>query len=186
MPRKENAMKWVTKNYVHLDRVACPWLIKRFIDPSAEFMFVAWDKQSDLPVDAIPFAISGAELGPHDESGTTFQKILGKYKLEDAALQRLGKVINAGVDYVLHGYRPPLDDANGQMAVGLLAVSEGMMLIHLTDQLVLDSSYPVYDALYANFKAHALMEAKGLRPPPPTNRGPAEKTDFLRALLARS
>lgn len=179
-------MRWVTKNYVHLDRVACPWLIRRFIDPAAEFVFVAWDRQNEIPADAIPFAISGAELGPHDESGTTFEKFLAKYRLDDPALKRLGLIIHAGVDHVLHDYRPPPDDENGQIAVGLLAISEGMMLNHLTDQLVLDASYPVYDALYANLKAHALMQARGLRPPAPTSRGPAEKTDFLRALLAEA
>jgi hypothetical protein len=176
-------MKWVTKDYVHLDRVACPWLIKRFIDRDAEFSFVPWDAQTRLPPDAIPFAIAGAELGPHDESGPTFRKILDKYGLEDAALERIAQVIKAGVDHVLHGYHPPLDDTNGQIAVGLLAVSEGMMLNHLADQEILDASFPVYDALYANFKAHALMESKGIAMPKPTARGPKEKTDLLRALL---
>jgi hypothetical protein len=179
-------MRWVTKDYVHLDRVACPWLIRRFIDPSAEFVFVAWDKQHEIPSDAIPFAIAGAELGPHDAAGTTFEKLLAKYKLVDPALKRLGLIIHAGVDYVLHDYRPAPDDENGQIAVGLLAISEGMMLNHLTDQRVLEASYPVYDALYANLKAHALMQARGLRSPAPTSRGPAEKTDFLRALLAEA
>jgi hypothetical protein len=176
-------MKWVTKNYVHLDRVACPWVIKRFVDRQAEFTFVAWDKQRDLPPGAIPFAITGAELGPHDEAGPTFQKILDKYHLQDAALRRIGKVIAAGVNYVLHGYVPSADDVDGQIAVGLLAVSEGMMLTHLTDNAILEASYPVYDALYANFRAHALMEAKGLKAPASTGRGPGDKTDFLRALL---
>ena len=60
-------MKWVTRDYVHLDRVACPWLIKRFIDKEAEFVFVPWGEESKRPADAIPFALPGAELGPHDE-----------------------------------------------------------------------------------------------------------------------
>ena len=79
-------MKWVTTEHVHLDRVACPWLIVRFIDPEAEFLFVARDKQDQLPDGAIPVAISGTELGPHDADGTTFDKILKKYNLNDPAL----------------------------------------------------------------------------------------------------
>jgi hypothetical protein len=178
-------MKWVTKDYVHLDRVACPWLIKRFIDRDAEFAFVPWDAQDRVPPDAIPFAIAGAELGPHDDSGPTFRKILDKYRLEDAALERIALVIRAGVDHVLHGYRPGPADTNGQIAVGLLAVSEGMMLNHPGDAQILEASYPVYDALYANFKAHALMESRGIAMPKPTASGPKEKTDLLRGLLSR-
>jgi hypothetical protein len=168
---------------VHLDRVACPWLIRRFVDPEAEFVFVPWDKQNELPVDAIPFAIAGAELGPHDEAGPTFQKILEKYELHDPALARISPVIKAGVAHVLHAYRPPAEDTDGQIAVGLLAVSEGMMLTHAGDQQILDASAAVYDALYANFRAHALMEDRGISAPPATSRGPAEKTELLRALL---
>jgi hypothetical protein len=183
-PETEVSMKWVTKNYVHLDRVACPWLIRRFIDPEAEFTFVGWDVPLQaLPAGAIPFAIAGAELGPHDASGPTFQKILDKYQLDDPALRRIALVIKAGVDYVLHDYHPPAEDTHGQIAVGLLAVSEGLMLTNLADPKILDASFPVYDALYANFKAHALVEAKGLSMPPTTGRGPGEKTEFLRMLL---
>ncbi len=175
-------MKWVTRNYVHLDRVACPWLIRRFVDHDATFVFVEWGAK-EWPADAIPFALPGAELGPHDASGPTFTKILDKYRLADPALVRIGRVIKAGVDVVLHDYVPGADDVDGQVAVGLLAVSEGMMLTHLTDPTVLEASYPVYDALYANFKAHALVEERGLTLPLPTSRGPAEKTEFLRAVL---
>jgi hypothetical protein len=176
-------MKWVTKNYVHLDRVACPWVIKRFIDADAQFLFVPWDNQAALPPDAIPFAIAGHELGPHDAAGTTFEKILDRHRLEDKALRRIARVIRTGVDHVLHGYRPGAEDTEGQIAVGLLAVSEGLMLVNPTDQQILDASFPVYDALHANFRAHALMEARGLRPPQSTARGPADKTEFLRGLL---
>ena len=177
-------MKWVTKNYVHLDRVACPWLITRFIDREAEFVFVPWDDQARRPADAIPFALTGAELGPHDESGPTFKKILDKYKLDDPALRRIALVIKAGVDHVLHGYVPQPADTDGQIAVGLLAVSEGMMLTNADDHEILAASYPVYDALYANFRAHALIESRGLTPPQATARtGPGPRTEFLRGLL---
>jgi hypothetical protein len=80
------AMKWVTRDFVHLDRVASPWLIKRFIDRDAVFVFVPWGKEDRRPADAIPFALPGAEIGPHDHEGTTFAKLLKKYRLDDPAL----------------------------------------------------------------------------------------------------
>jgi hypothetical protein len=180
---EEDIVKWVTRNYVHLDRVACPWLIKRFIDPDAKFIFVPWGKEDERPTDAIPFAIPGVELGPHDAQGTTFQKLLTKYKLNDPALNRMAKVIAGGVDYVLHNYRSAPDENHGQMAIGLLAISDGIMLIKESDDQVIEASLVIYDALYANFKAYALLEAKGEELPPRGGRGPAPKTEFLRALL---
>lgn len=95
-------MKWVTKNFVHLDRVACPWLIKRFVDNEAQFSFVPWDKQDEVPSDAIPFALDGADLGPHDAEGTTFAKVLKKYSLKDPALDDIARIIAAGVKEGLH------------------------------------------------------------------------------------
>lgn len=179
-------MKWVTRNYVHLDRVACPWLIKRFIDPDAEFVFVPWGKEDERPADAIPFAIPGVELGPHDAQGTTFQKFLTKYELYDPALDRMAKIIAGGVDCVLHDYRPAPDEDYGQMAVGLLAISDGMMLIKESDDEVIAASMVIYDALYANLKACALLEVGGEKLPPRGERGPAPKTEFLREILRRA
>lgn len=178
-------MKWVTRNYVHLDRVACPWLIKRFIDPEAEFVFVPWGREDERPADAIPFAIPGVELGPHDARGTTFQKLLTKYKLDDPALERMAKVIAGGVDCVLHGYRPGPGENEGQIGVGLLAISDGLMLIEESDDRLIEASLVLYDALYAHLKACALLEASGEKLPPRGERGPAPKTEFLRALLKR-
>ncbi len=147
-------MKWVTTARVHYDRVASPWLIKRFVDPSAEFLFVARGQEDKRPQDAIPFAIAGTRLGPHDDDGPTFLKIVKEYKLQDPALDLMAKVVGLGVAYVLHGYRPASDDRYGQMAVGLLAFSDGMMLLKESDQERLDASYVVWDAVYALFKAN--------------------------------
>jgi hypothetical protein len=176
-------MKWVTRDFVHLDRVASPWLIRRFIDRDAVFVFVPWGEEHSAPADATPFGLPGAEIGPHDANGTTFAKLLAKYKLEDKALTRLSRVIAKGVDYVLHHYRPPPEDTDGQIAVGLLAVSEGMMLRHDDDNAIIAASLPVYDALYANFHAHLLMEESGGRLPPYEGKGPTNPTKYLRGLL---
>ncbi|MSQ51460.1 MAG: chromate resistance protein [Betaproteobacteria bacterium] len=176
-------MKWVTRDFVHLDRVACPWLIKRFIDVHAEFVFVPWGEEAKRPADAIAFAIPGAELGPHDANGTTFTKLIAKYKINDPSIAEIAKVIHAGVDYVLHGYRPGAEDRHGQIAVGLLAVSEGVLLVNETDNAIIDASLPIYDALYANFRAHQLVKARGASIPDSAGRGPTRPTLFLRGIL---
>jgi hypothetical protein len=147
-------MKWITTANVHYDRVASPWLIKRFIDPQAEFLFESKGQEAKRPKDAIPFAIPGAKLGPHDKDGPTFLKILREYKLKDPALEVMAEVVDKGVRYILDGYRPPVDDRYGEMAIGFLAFSDGIILLKPTDQERLDASYILYDALYALFKAN--------------------------------
>lgn len=147
-------MKWVITSHVHFDRVASPWLIKKFIDPAAEFSFAAPSEAGRLPKDAIPVAFPGAKLGPHDKDGPVFLKILKEYKIHDPALDLIAKVVGLGVHYVVDGYRPPQDDRYGQIAVGLVAFSDGMMLLKPSDQERLDASYVVWDTLYALFKAN--------------------------------
>jgi hypothetical protein len=176
-------MKWVTRDFVHLDRVATPWLIKRFVDHEAEFVFVPWGEEDQRPDDAIPLALPGAELGPHDEKGTTFRKVMTKYDLRDPALEAIAKVIHCGVDYVLHDFRPATDDVHGQVAVGLLNIAEGFLVIHRTDGDILAASFPLYDALYANFTVHHLIETKGVALPPHAGKGPTAPTMFLRKIF---
>lgn len=176
-------MKWVTRNNLHLDRVATPWLITRFIDPDAEFTFVPWKEEHLAPSDAIAFSIPGAELGPHDHDGTTFAKVMRKFKLVDPALDRMAEVIHAGVAYVLEDYRPAADDHAGQTAVGLLTFAEGVFLTHQTDHAILAASFPVYDAMYANFKVLELLKSKKLEMPDHHDgRGPSKKFEGLRRL----
>lgn len=176
-------MKWVTRAYVYLDRVASPWLIKRFVDPVAEFAFVPWGVEPVIPDGAIPFALPGAELAEHDAGGTTFQKILAKYDLTDPTLQHLGRIVAHGVDYTLRRYRPQTADADGQLAVALVTISEGMLLVEHDDQRVLAQTFPVYDALYSSLRVHALMEARGEGIPDSHGKGPGVRTEYMRALL---
>jgi hypothetical protein len=176
-------MKWVTRDFVHLDRVASPWLIRRFIDRDAVFVFVPWGAEESRPPDAIPFALPGAEIGPHDRDGTTFDKLLKKHRVDDPALHSIARVIAAGVHYVLDGYRPGPEDSEGQIAVGQLAVSEGQMLVQSDDALIIERSLPIYDALYAYFKAHHLAKAKGVPLPEHAGKGPTNPTLYLRGLL---
>lgn len=148
-------MKWVMTDHVHYDRVATCWMIARFIDPDAEFSFASNQTPLDqLPQDAIPLAFPGAKLGPHDASGPLFAKVLREYRLTDPVLHLMSDVIAKGVDYVLHDYRPPTQDRYGQMAVGLAAFADGMIVLEPSDQKRLDASYVVWDAMYALFRAN--------------------------------
>ncbi len=155
-------MLWVTRNYVHLDRVAAPWLITRFVDPDARFCYVPWGQEHLAPADAIPLALPGAELGPHDAQSCTFEKVMRKYGLGGSALLRLASIIRAGIDYVLHDYLPEPGDADGQVAVGLVTLAEGMMLVHQDDDAILAASFPIYDALHAHFSVKARMQEQGV------------------------
>jgi hypothetical protein len=177
-------MKWVTRDYVHLDRVASPWLIKRFVDPEAEFVFVPWLKEEQRPADAIPLGLPGAELGPHDADGTTYEKIVRKYRLDDAAIARIGNIVRAGVDFVLHGFRPEPGDIDGQTAVGLVTLAEGLWLVHQTDDAILAASFGVYDALYANYRTKNIVYERQLTVPGHADgRGPTSQVTFLREVF---
>ena len=132
-------MKWVTREKVHVDRVACPWLIKRFVDPEAEFLFVHAD--SDLSkIDAIPFDWPGVELG-HVDGRCSFESIILKYNLTDPVLHKLAKIVHAA------DTNTGLDD--GPEGFGLSAVARGFSRLFTTDQEILAHESIVYDALYA-------------------------------------
>ncbi|MDD5263697.1 MAG: chromate resistance protein [Candidatus Bipolaricaulis sp.] len=134
-------MKWVTRAHVHVDRVACPWLIARFVDTDAEFLFVA---ASEVEVaasrdGAIPFDAPGVALG-HHEKQCSFDAILAKYGLKDKALQRMAKIINAADTDRL--------DAD-PISAGLEAIASGYSLRFPDDLENLSRQFEVYDALYA-------------------------------------
>jgi len=135
-------MIWITRAHVHVDRVACPWLITRFIDSQAEFMFVARSEVERVAKieDAIPFDIPGAELG-HVDGRCSFESILLKYELKDPALLRLAKIIHAAdVDE---------DIDQDPIARGLEAIATGFSLRYPEDETNLEIQFEVYDALYA-------------------------------------
>ena len=168
-------MKWAVPDHIHLDRVACPWLIRRFIDPKAEFFFLSRGNEDRRPMDAIPFAIPGVELGPHDEHGTCFDKFLRKYNLNDPALVELARIIASGVHHAITRG----DEKNNVPAlegIGLDSLSEGMMLSTLSDADNLDRSMVIYDALYAYCKAHVLVNAD----PSLAQKSMFQRVDLLR------
>jgi hypothetical protein len=135
-------MKWITRAGAKVDRVACPWLIRRFIDPQAEFLFVPSDKvlETARSEQATPFDVHGVELG-HANGGCSFETILTKYRLADPALQRLARIVHAAdIAEDLH---------TAPEGAGLLALSEGMARMCPDDHKKLEAMFPVYDALYA-------------------------------------
>ena len=137
-------MRWITRERVKVDRVACPWLVKRFVDTEAEFHFVPADRvaaEADR-LHAIPFDVPGAELGHHGKE-CSFEAILKKYELqEDAALALLGRIVN-GADTDNSLYRQP-------EGPGLAAIAEGFRHLGFKDDHEINSAeWIVYDALYA-------------------------------------
>lgn len=136
-------MKWVTREHVKVDRIACPWLIKKFIDPQAEFRFVPADEVQEVVAReaAVPFDVPGVELGHHDGK-CSFEAIMSKYGVDDPAIQLLAKIVHgADVSHDFYG-RPE--------AAGLKAIATGFGLIGLKDDHeILDREFIVYDALYA-------------------------------------
>ena len=134
-------MKWVTRSRPKVDRVACPWLIKRFIDPGAAILYVPADRVLETAEreNAIPFDIPNVELG-HQGPECSFDAIIKKYKLEDAALQRLALIVR-GADTEAKDLTP--------QSPGLEAIAEGFRLIYENDHELLEREMAVYDALYA-------------------------------------
>ena len=137
-------MKWITRARVKVDRVACPWLIRNFVDPQAEFLFVPADKVTELAEreGAIPFDVEGVELGHHGKE-CSFDAILKKHNLgNDPALVLLAKIVNgADTDNSLW---------NQPESAGLNAVAEGFRHLGFEDDHELNAAeWIVYDALYA-------------------------------------
>jgi hypothetical protein len=135
-------MKWVTRSHVHVDRVACPWLITRFVDSEAEFLFVP---KSQIPrvveeTGAIPFDAPGVELG-HRDGKCSFETIMEHFDLTDKALLRLARIV--------HGADVEADREAEPVATGLEAIAVGYSQRFPDDLENLARQFDVYDALYA-------------------------------------
>jgi hypothetical protein len=135
-------MIWVTRSHVHVDRVACPWLITRFIDNEAQFLFVPKGEIERIVKDtgAIPFDAPNVELGHHD-GRCSFESILLKYDLKEPGLLRLAQIVHAA-DVAEDIDKDPI-------ARGLEAIASGYSLRFPEDTENLERQFDVYDALYA-------------------------------------
>ena len=157
-------MRWITRQNVKVDRVACPWLIKRFIDPQAEFLFVPEDEllerarqEQAIPFDATRF--SEVKLN-HRGERCTFEAILEDYRLSDPALHRLGLIVRGA-------------DVKGQEQAspespGLRAIAHGFAASASSDEERLAYEFPIYDALLEYVRHHAVSgSGAGSAPGPP-------------------
>jgi hypothetical protein len=143
-------MKWVTRLYVHVDRTACPWLIKRFIDPKAEFVFVPAEKIEEIvkKENAIPYDAPNVELGHHGEK-CSFDSIVEKYKISDPAVLELAKIVRAADTDKMETVPE---------AAGLEAIMTGIGIVSKDDHEAIEKARPVYDALYSNCKLKLVRE----------------------------
>ena len=135
-------MKWITREKIKVDRVACPWLIKKFVDPDADFVFLPHDTDWTKISDGIVFDVPDCELGHHGED-VSFNSILKKYKLTDPALVLLGEIVRAADSH------PANPHPAGE---GLRWVAGGFGALGLSDHEILEREFIVYDALYAECK----------------------------------
>ncbi len=135
-------MQWITRSHVHVDRVACPWLISRFIDSEAEFLFVPANQIEKVVKEtgAIPYDASGVELG-HVDGRCSFESIILKYGLKEPGLLRLAKIV--------HAADVAEDIDTDPIARGLEAIASGYSLRFPEDLENIENQFEVYDALYA-------------------------------------
>lgn len=141
-------MNWVTRERARVDRIACPWLIKNFVDKDAEFLFVPADNvmQVAKEQDAIPFDVPGVELGHHGQE-CSFDAIVKKYGIDrkEPALTELARIVR-GADTANRSLTPQSE--------GLVAVATGFSIISKDDHDNMAKQFHVYDALFAFCKSH--------------------------------
>ena len=137
-------MKWATRRHVHIDRTACAWLIRRFIDPDAEFVFV--DDPDEIPTDATPFDVPDVEL-THHGGDCSFETILRRYELGDPVLWEVAKIVHEA-DLGDERYDAP-------EAPGIDVLLRGLGMLH-DDREMLELSGPIFDALY-EYRRQAIL-----------------------------
>ena len=147
-------MKWVTRAGAHIDRAACAWLIRRFVDPAAEFGFVT--DPADTPADATPFDMRGADLGHHGQD-CSFETILRRYELTDPVLWKIAEIV--------HEADLTDDRFDAPEAPGLDAILRGLSMTG-TDQHTLAISGPVFDGLYEYHRRRLLLGREPANPSP--------------------
>jgi hypothetical protein len=137
----EQPSHWITRERPKIDRIACPWLVRRFIDPRAEFFYVPTERVFDEAqrLQAVPYDLPGAPIA-HDGELCSFDALLRAFDLQEPGLLALARIVR-GADTG----RPEL----APQSAGLLAVSLGLSRLHANDHALLEAALPLYDALYA-------------------------------------
>ena len=143
-------LKWVTREFVHVDRTACPWLIKKFIDPQAEFIFVPSEKIGEIVKDqgATPFDAPGVKLG-HRDGKCSFETIIDEYELKDPILHELAKIVHSA---------DTRDTGLAPEGIGLSATMTGARFNVKDDFEAVEKAAYVYDALYSYCEIKLLRE----------------------------
>jgi hypothetical protein len=142
-------MKWITREKVKVDRVACPWVIRNFIDPQAKFVFLPRDTDWSKIDNGIVFDVPDCELG-HNGKDVSFNSILKKYCLSDPALFLLGEIVRAADSHPSNPH--PADE-------GLRWIAHGFSALGLSDHEILEREFIVYDALYGECKRQVTISA---------------------------
>lgn len=134
-------MKWITRERPKIDRIACPWLIARFVDDHPEFLYAPAGDVLKIAAEtgAVPYDVAGVELGHHDDK-CSFDAFIDKYKLDDPALNKLALIVRAADCDAPH---------LAKEAAGLLAISKGLSLNFADDHEMLRHGMVIYDALHA-------------------------------------
>ena len=143
-------MKWATRGGVHIDRAACAWLIRRFLDPGAEFVFVT--DPAEAPADATAFDMRGADLSHHTSAGVedcSFETILRRFELSDPVLWRMAELV----------HEADLDDEryDAPEACGLDVIVRGLSMVCADDRRVLQVTGPIFDGLYEYHRRRMLL-----------------------------
>jgi hypothetical protein len=134
-------VRWATRTGPHVDRTACAWLIGRFVDPAAEFVFV--DELVDVPTEATPFDMRGADLS-HRDGDCSFERILRVYELDDPALERMAEIVH---EADIGDERFDAPEAPGlELAIRALAVGRD-------DPALLDRTHDLFEGIYASFRS---------------------------------
>jgi hypothetical protein len=139
-------MKWATRAGVHVDRTACAWLIRRFIDEQPEFVFVL--DPEEVPDDATPFDMRGAELSHHGDA-CTFETMLDRHGLDDPALAAIARIV----------HEADLDDErfDAPEVRGLDVILRGLSMVAESDEQMLELSGPIYDGLYESERRATML-----------------------------
>lgn len=142
-------MKWVTREHVHVDRTACPWLIKKFVDKQAEFIFVPVEEIEEVvrKEGAIPFDAPDVELGHHGEK-CSFDSVISKYKIRDPAVLELARIVRSA----------DTESKAAPEGAGLSAIMTGISIAAKNDHEASKNASPVYDALYMYSRLELLRE----------------------------
>ena len=167
-------MKWITRKHVHVDRVACPWLIRKFVDSDAQFIFAEPEEIDRVAEEtgATPFDAEGAELGHHKDR-CSFDAIVEKYQLLDEAVLELAEIVRAA-DTKVFDLAPE--------SIGLAAIADGASMVFDSDEEAVEKGAYVYDALYANCRLRRLREEYATELEEMDHRG---RREFLRSRLRK-